>query len=319
MVLKFYYDLASPPVRAVYFTIKNLDIPVELVNVSLAENQIKSEAYLKINPLGTVPCIDDDGFVLLDSHAINIYLTTKYPQGEKLYPSDPKKRAVINERLFFETCELFGVIKVAFTFMPVNKDKFPQLSAYLERAVTWPFYAEVNEDGHKQFLAIWETKNIAIPNHAINIYLTTKYPQGEKFYPSDPKKRAIVNERLFFEACDLFSLTKTIAKKFFMQEMTEIDEATVKSFENGYNGLEIYLKKSKYIAGDNITIADFSVLATVTSMKIFVPVDKEKFPLLTAYLKDAVTWPFYTEVNAAGHNKMLEFWKTKNVTLPNYE
>lgn len=53
-----------------------------------------------------------------------------------------------------------------------------------------------------------------------------------------------------------------------MQEMTEIDEATVKSFENGYNGLEIYLKKSKYIAGDNITIADFSVLATVTSMKV---------------------------------------------------
>lgn len=48
MVLKFYYDLASPPVRAVYFTIKNLDIPVELVNVSLAENQIKSEAYLKV-------------------------------------------------------------------------------------------------------------------------------------------------------------------------------------------------------------------------------------------------------------------------------
>lgn len=53
------------------------------------------------------------------------------------------------------------------TFMPVNKDKFPQLSAYLERAVTWPFYAEVNEDGHKQFLAIWETKNIAIPKYNI--------------------------------------------------------------------------------------------------------------------------------------------------------
>lgn len=45
------------------------------------------------------------------SHAINIYLTTKYSQGEKLYPADPKKRAIIHERLFFESCVLDGATK----------------------------------------------------------------------------------------------------------------------------------------------------------------------------------------------------------------
>lgn len=49
MVLKFYYDLLSPPVRAVYFTIKNLDIPVEMVDTSLAEGAHKSEEYLKVS------------------------------------------------------------------------------------------------------------------------------------------------------------------------------------------------------------------------------------------------------------------------------
>lgn len=51
MVLKFYYDLASPPVRAVYFTIKILDIPVELVHINLAAGQLKSEAYMKVGSI----------------------------------------------------------------------------------------------------------------------------------------------------------------------------------------------------------------------------------------------------------------------------
>lgn len=48
MVLKFYYDLASAPARAVYFTIKNLNLDVELVDVSLFDGEHKSEAYLKV-------------------------------------------------------------------------------------------------------------------------------------------------------------------------------------------------------------------------------------------------------------------------------
>lgn len=51
MVLKFYYDLLSPPVRAVYFTIKNLDIPVEMINVSLGDGEHKSEEYTKVSLL----------------------------------------------------------------------------------------------------------------------------------------------------------------------------------------------------------------------------------------------------------------------------
>lgn len=39
----------------------------------------KDAAYLAINPAGTIPCIDDAGFVLAESLAINLYLAEKHP------------------------------------------------------------------------------------------------------------------------------------------------------------------------------------------------------------------------------------------------
>ena len=38
----------------------------------------KSEWFLSINPLGQLPVIDDDGFVLRDAQAILVYLASRY-------------------------------------------------------------------------------------------------------------------------------------------------------------------------------------------------------------------------------------------------
>lgn len=51
----------------------------------------KSEAFKKINPMGHIPVIDDDGYVLWDAHAILVYLATKYdPSGEWYPTSNPE-------------------------------------------------------------------------------------------------------------------------------------------------------------------------------------------------------------------------------------
>lgn len=51
----------------------------------------KSAAFKKINRLGHIPVIDDDGFVLRDSHAILIYLASRYDPESRWYPvEDPR-------------------------------------------------------------------------------------------------------------------------------------------------------------------------------------------------------------------------------------
>ena len=40
--------------------------------------EAKSAAHLKLNPNGHIPVIDDDGFVLYESMAINFYIAAKY-------------------------------------------------------------------------------------------------------------------------------------------------------------------------------------------------------------------------------------------------
>ena len=46
---------------------------------------LKAPAFLKINPAGRIPAIDDDGLTLSESLAINLYLARKY--GDRAKPS----------------------------------------------------------------------------------------------------------------------------------------------------------------------------------------------------------------------------------------
>ncbi len=51
----------------------------------------KSDAFREINPLGHIPVIDDDGYVLRDAHAILVYLAVRYDQHGRWYPvGDPE-------------------------------------------------------------------------------------------------------------------------------------------------------------------------------------------------------------------------------------
>src|SRR5689334_20881273 len=49
----------------------------------------RSPEFLKVNPNGHIPTIDDDGFVLHESLAINLYLARKH--GGPLAPADVKE------------------------------------------------------------------------------------------------------------------------------------------------------------------------------------------------------------------------------------
>ena len=50
----------------------------ELINIDLYNGEHKTDYFLKLNPNGKIPCLNDDGFLLWESIAINYYVTTKY-------------------------------------------------------------------------------------------------------------------------------------------------------------------------------------------------------------------------------------------------
>ena len=60
--------------------------------------------YRALNPNGRVPTIDDDGFILTESMAINFYLAKKHKSP--LYHADPKNEALVLQWSLWETDRL---------------------------------------------------------------------------------------------------------------------------------------------------------------------------------------------------------------------
>lgn len=66
--------------------------------------ETRTPEFRALNPNGRVPVIDDDGFVLSESMAINLYLAKKH--GSPLYPSDPRNEALAWQWSLWETDRL---------------------------------------------------------------------------------------------------------------------------------------------------------------------------------------------------------------------
>ena len=88
--LKVYGDPRTRTVRTLWM-MGELDVPYDHIPVSTRDGSNLRPDYLAINPAGRVPAIDDGGFVLTESMAINLYLAKKH--GGALYPATPQGEA----------------------------------------------------------------------------------------------------------------------------------------------------------------------------------------------------------------------------------
>ncbi|KAF3491044.1 putative Glutathione S-transferase [Arthroderma uncinatum] len=103
MGLKLYGFSHSTNTQRVVLVLNELKVPFEYISVDLSKGEHKNEDYMKIQPFGCVPCIDDDGFVLYESRAICHYIVTKYAsQGTPLVPSELKANALYAQGLSLE-------------------------------------------------------------------------------------------------------------------------------------------------------------------------------------------------------------------------
>ena len=65
-----------------------LGIEAKLVDVDLMSGEQKSPEFLKKNPLGQVPVLEDGDVTIHDSNAILVYLATKYDPARRWLPSE---------------------------------------------------------------------------------------------------------------------------------------------------------------------------------------------------------------------------------------
>jgi glutathione S-transferase len=75
--------------------LEELGVPFENVKIHFLGEAQKPD-FLKINPNGRIPALDDDGLVLFESLAINLHLARKYDGGKGLWPksADDQSRAI---------------------------------------------------------------------------------------------------------------------------------------------------------------------------------------------------------------------------------
>jgi glutathione S-transferase len=61
---------------------------------------------LRVNPNGRIPAMDDNGFALFESMAINLYLARKYGDSSPLVPRSPEEEALVVQWTFWAVAEL---------------------------------------------------------------------------------------------------------------------------------------------------------------------------------------------------------------------
>src|SRR4030081_586180 len=84
MALKIYGIPRSRAFRTLWMA-KELGLDYQNIPIDMGKGETRTPEYLAINPNGHVPAIDDDGVVLWESMAINLYLAKKHARGS-LYP-----------------------------------------------------------------------------------------------------------------------------------------------------------------------------------------------------------------------------------------
>jgi glutathione S-transferase len=96
-----------PPARSirVLWTLRELDVAFEFVNVDPTKGEHQRPEFLALNPAGKLPVLVDGDFILTESVAIVLYLAEKYPE-KGLLPSGLRARAEVNRWLFFTATEL---------------------------------------------------------------------------------------------------------------------------------------------------------------------------------------------------------------------
>lgn len=122
-MLKIWGRTNSINVQKVLWCCAELDLKYDRVNAGGKFGVNNTPEYLAMNPNGLVPTIEDDGFILWESHAIVRYLSRKHGKGT-LWPDDDKAAADADRWMEWYSTTLWNNLRPMFwNLVRVEPDK----------------------------------------------------------------------------------------------------------------------------------------------------------------------------------------------------
>jgi glutathione S-transferase len=122
--MKLYYHPISTTSRPVMLLASEAGIDLTYQVVDLFTGAQYKPEFEAINASHQVPVLEDDGFRLTESSAILKYLADK--KGASAYPTDPRQRARVNERLDWFNTGFYRDFSYGFVY--------PQIFPFMRRA-----------------------------------------------------------------------------------------------------------------------------------------------------------------------------------------
>jgi glutathione S-transferase len=90
----------------VTWTLEEIGIDYECMNVELSKGEARQPAFLRLNPMAKVPVLVDGNFVLSESGAICTYLADKHPASKLAPEPRTETRALYDQMCLFALTEL---------------------------------------------------------------------------------------------------------------------------------------------------------------------------------------------------------------------
>jgi glutathione S-transferase len=162
-VIELYAHPYSANSRKVHWALEEIGVPYSYELVDLMAGAHKKPEFVSRNPLGRVPVLHDDGFVLYESNAILLHLGRRH--GRDVFaPADERDLALLHQWLFVQ----------AFDFQPA-----------MQRAYVAKLYASMGSP----FDAAQHAKDLGElprPFHVLEAHLDGRsYVVGDRFGLAD--------------------------------------------------------------------------------------------------------------------------------------
>ncbi|XP_014479140.1 PREDICTED: glutathione S-transferase 1-1-like [Dinoponera quadriceps] len=151
---------------------------------------------------------------------------------------------------------------------------------------------------------------ILCESRPIMAYLVSRYARNDSLYPRDPKQRALVDQMMYFDAGSLFPRIIKCYMPVIRGMSHSVDEADVERVEKSFEVLNSFLEGKEFSAGDDLTIADFTISTSICLVQCF-DFDIGRYDNVASYYdrcKESLEKFGFEEVHAFGVKAFTEMY-----------